>query len=114
MNKKKKKYFPNNWKAIAEAPSSFFAELPFEEFMDWKVFGYEIPSSIDCIIREQNIETGKVKEYVYNTRGHAERKVRSMMKEGVSEFLLCNEEGIHHLFPKELFDDRDYDYEVEK
>tara|TARA_R100000781_G_scaffold2454_4_gene3975 strand:+ start:884 stop:1216 length:333 start_codon:yes stop_codon:yes gene_type:complete len=108
----KKKYFPNNWEAIKNAPSEYFEELPFEQFMDWRVDGWQIPSSITCIIREQNIKTGKITEHVYNTRGNAKRKVNSIMKQGESEFFLCDHEGMHHLFPKEHFNDKDYDYEV--
>ena len=113
MPKKKRKYFPNNWKAIKNAPSEYFEDLPFEEFMDWRGEQWQLPSSIECIIREQNIKTGKVKEYVYVTKGHAQRKVNSIMRKGESEFFLVDKEGMHHLFPKELFNDRDYDYEIE-
>lgn len=108
----KKKDFPNNWKAIKDAPSHYFEDLPFEQFMDWRADAWQIPSSIQCIIRERNIETGRITEHVYNTRGHAKRKVQSIMSKGESEFFLCDHEGIHHLFPKEHFNERDYDYEV--
>ena len=62
---KKKKDFPNNWEAISEAPAEFFDPLPFDDFMSWKIGGWEIPSSIACIIRATHLNTKKVTEYVY-------------------------------------------------
>ncbi len=45
---RKKKYFPNNYNAVKAAPHQWFLPIPFDEFMDWKIGGYEIPSSINC------------------------------------------------------------------
>ena len=104
--KKKKPYFPNNWSAIANAPSEYFESLPFDQFMDWKMKGWELPSSISCIIREHNLNTGKVTEYVYERQSAAERKAREIMNEGESEFLVCGYDEIHHMQPKYL---EDYD-----
>jgi len=102
----KKPYFPNNWRAIKDAPSEYFEDIPFDQFMDWKMAGWEIPSSISCIIREHNLETGKVKEYVYERTGAAENKLKKMMGEGVSEITTATHDSIHHLTPKYL---EDYD-----
>jgi hypothetical protein len=55
----KKKYFPNNWDAYNEVDPEMFEDLPFDQFMDWKVGGWELPSSVSCIIREKNLRTGK-------------------------------------------------------
>ena len=95
----KKRYFPNNWKKLKDVPSTFFEEIEFDEFMDWKIGGYEIPSSVKCIIRETNLSTGKVKEYVYSRYGDAQNKINAMMKKGESEFLVCDENEIHYLYP---------------
>ena len=104
---KNKPYFPNNWKAIQQAPAEYFEDIPFEQFMDWKCAGWEIPSSISCIIREANLETGKVKEYTYEKKHAAENKLKKMMSEGVSELTVIDHETIHHLTPryKEDYDD---------
>ncbi len=45
-------------------PEDFLATPTWEEFEDWKLRGWEIPSSVCCIIRATNTK-GKVKEYVY-------------------------------------------------
>ena len=98
----KKKYYPNNWRAIKDAPDQFFLPLDYNEFMDWKMCGWELPSSVDCIIREQNLNTGKVKEYVYNTTTGGRKRADKIMKEGKSEFLVCTHDNIGHMFPKDL------------
>ena len=61
-SKKKKKYFPNNWKAYSEVPSEAFESLPFDVFMEWKIGGYELPASHVAMLRVRNVDTGKVKE----------------------------------------------------
>ena len=98
----KKKYFPNNWKNIKDAPEQFFLPLEYDEFMDWKINGWEIPSSVACIIREQNIKTGKVTEHVYSRLSNANKRANKIMKEGKSEFLVCTHDDIGHIYPKQL------------
>lgn len=100
--KKKKKHFPNNYDAVAAAPPEWFPSIPFDEFMDWKIGGYEIPSSVNCIIREKRVDTGEVTEYVYQTAGRARNKARQIMDEGVSELTVCTDEAVHHLYPQEV------------
>ena len=104
--KRRKKYFPNNYDAVAGAPAEWFPGIPFDEFMDWKIGGYEIPSSVNCIIRESRIDTGEVTEYVYQSAGHAKRKARQIMKEGVSEFVVATADELHYLKPEYI---EDYD-----
>ena len=99
---KKQPYFPNNWEAIKDAPSHFFEEIPFDQFMDWKCAGWEIPSSVACIIREQNIKTGKVTEHVYSRLSNANKRANKIMEEGKSEFLVCTHDDIGHVYPKHL------------
>tara|TARA_R100000329_G_C7522412_1_gene184207 strand:- start:260 stop:589 length:330 start_codon:yes stop_codon:yes gene_type:complete len=104
---KKKPYFHNNVEAIREAPDAFFIPVPFDEFMDWKIGGYELPSSCNYIIREQNMKTGKIKEYVYQKPGAAQKKLRQRMESGECEFVVADHDEIHYLRPKweEDYDD---------
>ena len=106
MTKKKKPYYPNYLPSLMAAPADVFTPIPFDEFMEWKIGGYEIPSSINSIIREKRLDTGEVTEYVYNTPGHAKRKAKQIMDEGVSEFVVCTSEAVHHLYPESI---EDYD-----
>ena len=100
MAMKKKKDFPNNWEALKDAPSEYFEPIAFDDFMDWKVGGWEIPSSVACIIRATNLDTKQVKEMVYERKHAARKKVMKMMDEGNYEFYIVDEETIHYLFPK--------------
>jgi len=103
-SKKKKKYFPNNWKAIHDTPSESF-ELPdggitFEEFMDWKVGGYELPATHVAMLRVRNLDTGKVKEYVYKYRHAAIKKCRKLINEGNKEITVVQPDAVHFIDPR--------------
>ena len=104
MTKRKKKYFPNNWKPIKDAPEEAFEPIGFDEFMDWKIGGYEIPDEIACIIREQNINTGKVKEYVYQYRHAAKKKARKLIMQDDTEVTIVQRDSVHFIPPK-YYDD---------
>ena len=101
---KKKPYFHNNVEAIREAPDAFFIPLPYDELMDWKIGGWEIPSSVACMIRETT-KTGKVKEYIYSRSSDAKKRARKIMDAG-NEFIVCTHEAVHHMSPElEDYDD---------
>ena len=102
---KRQGYYPNNWRAIKDAPDNLFPPVEYNDFMDWKMCGWELPSSVDCIIREQNLETGEVKEYTYATVTGGKKRAARIMKEGKSEFLVCTHDNIGHMFPKDLTKD---------
>ena len=101
---KKKRYYPNNWAAYKECPDKFFHSLSFDEFFEWKVAGWELPSSVACIIRERNQITGKVKEYTYSRVGDAKNKCRAIMDIGESEFTVCTPEAVHFMEPELNYD----------
>ncbi len=106
MTKKKKPYFHNNVEAIRKAPAEYFVPIPYDEFMDWKVGGWELPSSCDYLIRERSLKTGKVKEYVYQRPAAAKKKLEERMESGEFEFTVCNHDSVHFLTPKmEDYDD---------
>ena len=102
---KKKPYYHNNWAAIKEAPDSFFIPLPFDEFMDWKIGGWQLPSTCNILIRERNLSTGKVKEYTYRRPSAARKKLEQRMQFGNLEFTVCDHDAVHLLRPQE----EDYD-----
>ena len=91
-----KPYYPNNWEAYKAAPDEAFVPHTFEELMSWKVAGWELPSSVCCIIRAET--KGKVKEFVYQKQYAAENKVKSIMADG-AEFTVCTDEAIPFVSP---------------
>ena len=56
----KKRYYPNNWQEYKDSDDDMFDTHTFEELMTWKVGGWELPSSVACIIRVSDVNTGKV------------------------------------------------------
>ena len=66
--------------------------------MDWKIHGWELPSSHAAIIRVTT-KTGKVKEYVYQRPKAAESKIQQLMDQELS-FTVCDHEQIHQLVPE--------------
>ena len=91
------KYYPNNWEAWQEMPEDFLTTPTWEEFEDWKLRGWEIPSSVCCIIRAHTTK-GKIKEYVYQKQYAAEERIRNLMTQGV-EFTVVTEDQIRHVTP---------------
>lgn len=98
----KKPYLPNNWKELKEAPSECFPTLSFQDFMDWKIGGWILPSSVYCLIRATS-NSGKVKEYTYQSMSAAEKRIERLMEgEDIKEITVCDEEGIQLIRKEEL------------
>jgi hypothetical protein len=100
MTKKKKPYFHNNWSKLKDVPDELFDSIEYDEFMEWKVGGWELPSSVCCIIRETDSKTKKVKEYVYSKPSAAKKRVNTLMDQG-KEFTIADELSIHQMYPKQ-------------
>ena len=102
----KKRYFPNKCAKLRAVPAELFEPIEFDEFMDWKIGGWELPSSCNYIIRERNLNTGKVKEYVYQKPSAAQEKLRQRMESGDCEFVVADHDAVHILTPQwEDYDD---------
>ena len=78
-------------------PEDFLATPTWEEFEDWKLRGWEIPSSVCCIIRAE-LASGKVKVYVYQKTHAAENRIKQLIAEG-AEFFICTDEELRHISP---------------
>lgn len=96
----KQPYFPNNWDEYHQCDPEMFVPHTFIEVMEWKVAGWELPSSIDCIIRTTHLETKRVKEFVYKRRSFAERKVKQLLNDQTHEFCVTTHESQHYIGPK--------------
>ena len=102
----KKPYLPNNWRQWKEVPDEFLYAPTYEEFVDWKLRGWELPSSVCCIIRETTSK-GKIKEYTYQKQYAAENKVNQLMA-NKSEFIVCTDSELQFITPNDT-DEFDYD-----
>jgi len=96
---KKSKYFPNNWKAYKDSPDQFFIPLTYNDFFNWKVMGWALPSSIECIIREET--DGKITEKVYSQSKAASKYIESAMqtKNPKTTYTIVNNEAVQVLYP---------------
>ena len=74
----KKKLFANNWKEYRDTPVEMFPDVGYEEYMEWRVHGWEILPTHCCVIRART-QTGKVKEYSYKRWSAAEKKINKLM-----------------------------------
>lgn len=83
-----KPYFHNNWKLFKDADESFFMPHTFFEVMAWKVDGWELPSSVECLIRTTHLKTKKVKEYVYKRRSMAKKRIKKLLNSGTHDFCI--------------------------
>ena len=110
---KKKKYFPNNWRAFKEQPDRFFLPIEYEEFVQWKINGWMLPSSVACIIREEDPATGRISEKVYSRPQAAQKYLTEQMDKDAKVFTICDDEAVHILMPKYMIDEQqleeDYD-----
>jgi hypothetical protein len=98
----KKDYFPNNWQEYKDAPDGDFIPHTYEEIMSWKIAGWELPSSVCCIIRVSDIETKKVTEIVYQKPSAAQAKVNTLIGTPGIEFTVVDHESIHFLTPADF------------
>ena len=89
------KYYPNNYDAIKDAPYEYFESCSWDEFYDWKLCGWELLSSVECILRVQNIETGKITEHSYQNAKAAQRRLIKYLANGDHEVTIVNSDSIH-------------------
>ena len=103
-----KKYFPNNWKRFKEVPADDFEAIGYDEFMEWKVAGWEINSNYNVIIRATNLNNSKVVEHVYKRESAAESKIHEYLNTLDHELVICTHDKIYYVHP-EMFDTNDDD-----
>lgn len=89
------KYYPNNFDAIAAAPDEAFEPITFEEFYAWRLCQWEMPASIECIIRAQRKDTGEVTEHVYQRAHAAQKRLLNYVLDGEHEVTVVNHESVH-------------------
>ena len=86
-----------------------FQSISYDDVMEWKIAGWELPMGVACIIRARNLENSKVTEHVYRRMSYAENKIRKYMNSNTHELTVCAEEALYYVHPKLLqeFDDDD-------
>ena len=89
-----KKYFPNNWRLIKNAPEELFQECTYEDFEENRLLSWEMPYDVQFIIRSYNKETHKVKEYVYQQRSAATKRLAKLIDDENNEITICTYDAV--------------------
>ena len=94
-----KKYFPNKWAAYKKVPAEKFGTISFGKFMAYRVGGYDIPDDVSCIIRQEDVITGKIKEYVYKTDLGAKKRIDKLVNDYLDpvNITVCDAHRIQYL-----------------
>ena len=67
---RKKKYFPNNWKAYKDLDEALIIRHPFDEVMELKSM-ISLDDTHYAVLRTRDLQTGKVKEKSYKSKRYA-------------------------------------------
>ena len=98
---KRRKYYPNNWDAIKQCPPNYFPAMAYDELKEWKIHGYQLPSSHFGIVRIEDKDTGKITEHTYKSEHNT--KMRLKKEIGTNKHItLATDEGVYHLIPNPL------------
>ena len=94
----KKKLFANNWKEYRDTHWEMFPDVGYEEYMEWRVHGWEILPTHCCIIRTRTL-SGKVKEYSYKRWTAAERRITKLIDDpDMIEIVIADEDEVKLMY----------------
>ena len=98
------KYFPNDWEDVN---NDEFAPLTVDEFLVF-MSTWKINSSHACVMRVENTDTGKIKEFSYKTELGAANKIIKLADNPANVITIADNESIHLLIhpDNEHFDTR--------
>ena len=96
---RKKPDFPNNWEAIESAPAEIFKAIEVEEFMDWRVSSWDMPDSVVCMIRSENMDDGTIKEYIYQRESDARKRLTKLKDENNQRITVATHDEIVLMTP---------------
>ena len=97
-----KKEFPNNFERIRNADSRYFEPVTWEEFYEWRLCQWELPSSICCILRAEHKETGKITEHVYQRPSAVAKRLQAYDKQGTHDVTLASHEFVVPLIKQQF------------
>ena len=88
---------PNNWLAVYQTPCQFFPSYTYDDFYEFHVANWMLPSSHECIIRATRLSDDRASEFNYIYRKAAVNKIKQFL--GTHELAVCDHEAIHKLTP---------------
>jgi len=94
----KKRLFANNWKEYRDTHWEMFPDVGYEEYMEWRVHGWEILPTHCCIIRTRTL-SGKVKEYSYKRWSAAEKRINKLLDDpNMVELTIADDEEVKVMY----------------
>ena len=96
-----KKYFPNDWEHVQSLPDEAIEAPTVQEFFENDLSMWLIPSSVACIIRAADKNTGKVKEYTYQRENAAAKRLESLIRDDTKEVTVCSNAAIYVINPND-------------
>ena len=94
----KKQEFPNNWEMFNQAPEEFFPTPTYEEVIN-RFLHWELPSSVNCVMRITDKRTKKITETAYIRHHAAQARLDKLIASNTDlDVLIMEQEDIHHLF----------------
>ena len=89
MSGKKRKYFTNNWRKIKDLPDELIPQLEYEDVLEknWSL----VPNK-NIIIRCENKDTGKVKEFSFQREKACVNRIESM--QDTHDITICTDDII--------------------
>lgn len=100
MAKRKRRYYANNWRAVKDTDPKYLPQISFDQFYEFTLCNWLIPSSHDCIIRYTNFRTGKVKEKAFKYQGAAYNFIERHYL--TDEMVVAEVDGLHYLNPYDV------------
>lgn len=94
----KKPYFPHNIDAVMDTE---YNPVEFDVVMD-NTSLWEIPSSVCVIMRAEHKQTGKVKEYSYQSTAHARNRLEKLLINGEYKVTIVDDMQVVQLNPEYL------------
>ena len=70
-------------------PEEYFEPCTYEDFFVWKLNGWDLPSSVTCIMRAENKDTGEITEHIYKNSKCATKRLINYMQDGMHMMLSC-------------------------
>jgi hypothetical protein len=88
----KKPYFPNDIEGVMLSPMP--DDITVDDFFEYRLSSWAIPSSIACVIRASNTKTGKVQEFSYTRIHAAKKKIEQLAKDKDLEIIIADDDSI--------------------
>lgn len=91
MTKKKtRKEFPNEWKFYKQLKAKHYRQVPFNEFVEQRLNGWQLLPEIGLLAKAHNLGTGVVIETAFKSDKQFKKYLSALASTGYEFDVLCN------------------------